>query len=662
MDMNSKDSGFVHLRVRSEHSVGASVLKVDEIVKRAEQLGMRAVGLADVETLCGAFGFWRQAVARRMRPIFGCELPVAGGRVVFFARNRDGWRALVGLVTHVGSGKALDEAEIAARSADLVAVDCPGSGVVARAFEAGGRDAAIREAVALKRAMPRGCFFLGVGSAGRSGPSALDFEMRHVARAVDAKTVMAIPVGQSDELVCAAELRAAFPGYEDAIESTVCVAELCAEPFSIHGPLDAFPSPRDADPAAAEERLSRLANDGLAARLEQIRRAGASPDESAYRARLGGELDSVRGRRFVTNFLFAADVAALCRRRGVIRGPGPFTMASSLLLFALGVTDIDPVAHGLCVESFLNPDRMTLPEIVFEVEAGRASEVLAQVAEQFAEGTAMQPTVVVCDPESKLVERRVASPTKLAVCGSGVFPRMAVVRDVAAIGSARADVLEEDMTMFGFWECEVVPDELLADLRRVCREDGLPDEEAPDLARIPLDDDATWRSIASGRAEILTSPRLERLREIAPELRPGDIPHLAAAFALNLGARGKDERREPRVTTHSAMAPLIAETYGALLYREQIMALFQNLTGCSLARADILRRAFSIGKHCDDVRREILQNATARGFDGGAVDALLSSLGRDLVRSLIPKGRALAWATRIYWCAWMEGTLGQGPT
>jgi len=599
---------LVHLRVRSEHSVGSSVLRPGEIAARAEQLGMPTIGLADVGTLCGAFGFYREAIALGVKPIFGAELTVGDARVLFLAKNRAGWRELATFVTRSAQG-TLDVAMIAAKGSNLVAVDCPGQGIVARIFETGDRVDAASAAMSLQRVMPPGSFFLGIGCAGLDGPSALDAEIRELARAIGVGIALAIPIGRPEQLISAAEALSAFPGFEDAVAGTARIAKLCGEPFSIAGPLGPFPCPREMDPKTASERFARLAVDGLALRLDQLRAVGHATDEAVYRARFETELALVRERRLETLFLNAANVAALCRDRGILLGPGCTEMPSSLLLFVLGVTDIDPIAHGLHFEMFFNSDRAALPDIVFEVETGRERELLAEIANRFMEVCAMPATRAERDVGTGLATRHVASPTRLVVCGSGVFDHVAVMPDSDTSRQARADVLEEDAPMFGFWTVDVVPDDALAAIRAALRAKGVPDDKVPDFPLFFINDE---------------------------EL----IAHSPPGFS------------------HPALAPFLPETDGVLYWQEQILTIISEFSGMTLARADLLRRELAGASKLSELREDFLQKTVERGRRPAEVEEILRVLSGKVVHSTSIRSRELALALSFCRCVWMEGSLG----
>lgn len=419
---------FVHLHVHSVLSVMDGMAWVEHLVGRARDLGMESLALTDRDTLAGVPRFCFEARRTGVRAIVGSELRVdakeapAGTAdrprpLVLLARDREGWSNLVRLATAACAGGTRDAPGV---GRDLLR-ECGGSLValaggprcsVAAKLASAGLEEAREEAARLRDLFDAGAFFLEVVPPDAAGPgqARLNEALRSIGRDLGIPLVAANDVRHLDPedapahevLRCAARgitlgerqasgapriagrwlrpaeaMCAALPGFEDAVEASQRVAELCGRAFELL-PDGMAPSRKgDGD----DEELSRLAREGLAGRLPGGSSIAQGIDGGAYHARLEHELRVVRDQGLSGRMLDFAGHVRLAREAGVPLGPGRGTAAGSLLCFALGLGDVDPVAHGLHFERFLNPLRA--PEVWVELEVGARGrgEVVRRLAD-----------------------------------------------------------------------------------------------------------------------------------------------------------------------------------------------------------------------------------------------------------------------------------------
>ncbi|HOE26295.1 MAG TPA: DNA polymerase III subunit alpha [bacterium] len=387
-------TGFTHLHCHGAHSFLDGASGIGDLVARAAALGMEALALTDTNGLYGAVPFCLAARAAGVRPIVGAELRDATARLVLLARTPDGYRKLCALITAFHrSGKR------------LLAAPGGGAGFPARlrALLADGDPDlfALIPACRLLRLLPRGApppgLFLETPAAAgapriarlarlaarlrlppvATGPVVFARPERHALHRVLAAvrtraTVGTLPPGALAPpgawLRSGEEMRRIFSALPAAVENARRIADACR----LELPLGRFHPPLlvPAGGESAAERLRRLCREGLARRLR--------PPSAAARARLRRELEAIGRLGFDAYFLVAHDIVQEAGRRGIpVIGRG--SAAGSLVSYCLGITHVDPLAHDLYFERFLNPARRTPPDIDLDLAWNRRDEMLAYV-------------------------------------------------------------------------------------------------------------------------------------------------------------------------------------------------------------------------------------------------------------------------------------------
>jgi DNA polymerase III subunit alpha len=420
---------FVHLRVHTEYSLVDSVVRVDELMAACRALQMPSVALTDHCNLFAMVKFYRAAQAAGIKPIIGVDVWLREPgeraqpcRLTLLCQNLDGYRNLTRLVTRSYlEGADRGQATVARTwldadsTAGLIALSGGTEGDVGRALTHGRHSEA--------RAMARGWqslfgdrYYLEVSRTGRAGedehidaikallgefpvPVVATNDVRFLARrdfeAHEAR--VCIQEGRllddsgrtrrySEEqyLKTPREMAALFSDLPGATEQSVEIARRCSLDIPLGRTfLPDYPVPEGRSVA---EHLKRAACDGLAQRLEAVSRGRPRLKSVAvedYDRRLAIELDCICGMEFAGYFLIVADFIGWARAHGVPVGPGRGSGAGSLVAYALGITDLDPLEHDLLFERFLNPERVSMPD--FDVDfcmAGR-DQVLEYVANRY---------------------------------------------------------------------------------------------------------------------------------------------------------------------------------------------------------------------------------------------------------------------------------------
>jgi DNA polymerase-3 subunit alpha len=425
---------FVHLHTHSEYSLLDGANRIPELVGHVKKLGMDSLAVTDHGNMHSAWAFYEQAKAQRIRPILGFEAylafgsrtlrekppwaPAAYSHLVLLARNRTGYRNLVRL-TSIGFVEGfyrrprIDKDVLAEHADGLVCLAACLSGEVALYLRQGKYDEARKSAEWFSHTFGPEGFWLeiqqhGIGEErqvtegmlrlGRElGIGVVATNDAHYLRREDAEShdvLLAIGTGsdlddpkrfrfqgQESYVKSEAEMRALFPHHPETLDNTVRVAGLCEFDFEKRYFLPVFPRP--AEYATDEVLLRHLATSGAARRY-------GSPLPQAVHDRLEYELGVIERAGYAGYFLIVQDFIAAARERGIPVGPGRGSAAGSLVAYALGITDVCPLKFDLLFERFLNPERVSMPDIDVDFCFERRGEVIEYVRERYGRASVGQ--------------------------------------------------------------------------------------------------------------------------------------------------------------------------------------------------------------------------------------------------------------------------------
>jgi DNA polymerase-3 subunit alpha len=425
---------FVHLHTHSEYSLLDGANRITDLVARVKELGMDSLALTDHGNLHGAWSFYQEATAHGIRPIIGCEAYVAFGdrrarekpadapghycHLVLLARSREGYRNLVklssiGFVEGYYRRPRVDRETLAAHADGLVCLSACLSGEVALWLRGGSYEKARDAAAWHARLFGEGNYWLEVQDhgiadekvvqegvlrlAGELGLGIVATNDAHYLRREDAAAhdvLLAIGTGKDlndpkrfrfegteSYLKSEEEMRRLFPGREDVFANTQAIADRCEFEFEKRHYIPEFPRP--AEYATDGDLLVALAREGA-------KRRYGDPLPPAAQERLDYELDVVTKVGYSGYFLIVADFIRWARARGIPVGPGRGSAAGSLVSYALGITSIDPLRFDLLFERFLNPERISPPDIDVDFCEERRGEVIEYVRERYGRSSVGQ--------------------------------------------------------------------------------------------------------------------------------------------------------------------------------------------------------------------------------------------------------------------------------
>ena len=424
-----KFSDFVHLHNHSDYSLLDGASSIPGMVRRAAELRMPALALTDHGSLFGAIEFYQEARKAGVKPILGMEGYVTRGsrrdrtrdvshHLVLLARDEEGFRNLMRLsslafLEGFYYKPRVDHEVLAKHSAGLLALSACPKGEIATDLLEDNEEGAAKTALMYRDMFGAENYFLEIQNHG------LEIEDRIRARVTALSARTGIPIVATndchylrhehadahDVLLCiqtgktvddpkrlryatdqvyfksADEMRARFADQPAALANTLAIAERCNLQLSFGKPLlPAFPLPRGVE--SAEQYLRDLAREGLRKRYSGI--------TEALTQRLEYELDVICRMGFAPYFLIVRDFIEFARIRGIGVGPGRGSVAGSLVAYALRITGIDPLQHSLIFERFLNPERVTMPDIDIDFDDLRRGEVIEYVKEKYGEDNVTQ--------------------------------------------------------------------------------------------------------------------------------------------------------------------------------------------------------------------------------------------------------------------------------
>ena len=422
---------FAHLHVHSEYSLLDGACRIEELMDRVAALGQPAVALTDHGVMYGAIDFYRAAKARGIHPVIGCEVYVApksrfdknyvGGEwhrhLILLCENMEGYRNLIHMVSlSFAEGfyikPRVDMELLRKHHKGLICLSACLAGEIPNKLMNGDYDGAKETALEFQSIFGEGNYFLEVQDHGIAAQRDVNRALYHMSEETgiplvatndahyltreDAKiqdVLMAIQMGKTVDdptrmkfeteefyIKSREEMELLFPNHPEALENTVKIAERCQVEFEFgkyH--LPAFDVP---DGYTAREYLQKKCDEGFAVRYPA--------DDGTVRARLQYELDMITKMGFVDYFLIVSDFIGYAKSQGIPVGPGRGSAAGSIVSYCLGITDLDPIQYSLYFERFLNPERVSMPDIDVDFCYVRRPEVIEYVTQKYGKDRVAQ--------------------------------------------------------------------------------------------------------------------------------------------------------------------------------------------------------------------------------------------------------------------------------
>jgi DNA polymerase III subunit alpha len=708
---------FIHLHNHTHYSLLDGACTVEDLVNAAVEQKMPAVALTDHGVLFGAIEFYKKAQKANIKPIIGSEMYIVtrgsrtdkitsaeartnGGKrgiyhhLVLLAKNRAGYKNLVKLSTigHVEGfyyKPRIDLETLKKYSDGLVGLSACSGGVVA-AHLVDGKYELAREAAILYKEVLGDDFYLEIQDHGLERERSVLEQMPKLAQELGIKLIatndshyikhehavahnilLMIPDASSttvqdytqlrygtDQIYfkSADEMTSLFRRFPQAIESTLEVTEKCTVELDLHSNyMPQFPIPESAGVTTLDKYLQKLSHEGLERRYPTI-----TPE---IRDRLEHELSVITRMKYEGYFLIVHDFISQARSMGVYVGPGRGSAAGSLVSYALGITNVDPLKYDLLFERFLNPDRVSMPDIDIDFSDAKRGMVIDYVRQKYGADSVSQ-IITFGSLSSRAVLKDVGR-----VLGVPLSTIESITKQIPVIqGKVKplADALVEVPDLKWVKESKDPKIQLLIEVSQVLEgmnrnasthaagvviapgpiSDYVPLYKTPqtdsmtqynmkdleaagllkmdflglrtltvientlelikqrhgvviDLDSIPIDDTATFELFARGATVAVFQFESSGMQDSLRKLKPTKITDLVAMNALyRPGPMSMIDdfiaRKQGTQTIeylHPKLESILHETYGIMVYQEQVMKIASEIAGFTLARADVMRRA-----------------------------------------------------------------------
>jgi DNA polymerase-3 subunit alpha len=694
---------FVHLHLHTEYSLLDGAIRMRELIKKAAEYEMPAVAVTDHGNLFGAIEFYQEATNAGIKPIIGCEAYVAprshkekanslrdaAYHFTLLAENEIGYRNLVKLIStaHLDGfhyRPRIDKELLAQHSAGLIGLSgCLASEVnsaiqgnnIEKAKQAAAEyrdilgaenffiemhDHGLEEQHQCNRVLPKIAKDLGVGLVAAND---VHFLSRNDHDAHDVMLCIGTGKMVQDEsrmryapelyFKSPAEMRELFKDFPKAIDNTLAIGERCD--VTIEFGRSKYPEYTVPAGQTREVYLRDLCYEGLEERYGER----ATTDQQ-LRERLAYELAVLEKTGFVSYILIVWDFIHFAKGRGIPVGPGRGSAAGSLIAYALGITDIDPLQYGLLFERFLNPDRVSPPDIDVDFCEARRGEVLEYVRQKYGERRVAQ-IITFGKLKAKSVVRDVGRvmglpyrdadriarmiPNELNITLDSAAEKNPELKRAIATEPQTKQLFEYAKTLEGISRNAgvhaagvVIADRDLSDYIPLCRdvkgndvisqypmgplndlgllkmdflglktltviEDTLAliHKRQPEFSmkKIPLDAKAAFDLYNRGETIGLFQMESGGMTNLSKQFEVKKLDDIIALIALYrpgpMELIPEYVKAKKGITPIKYLHPLLeeicADTYGVMIYQEQVMAAASKLAGYSLAQADLLRRA-----------------------------------------------------------------------
>ncbi len=763
---------FTHLHLHTEYSLLDGACRINQLVERVKALGQTAVAITDHGVMYGVIDFYRACKAAGIKPIIGCEVYVAprtrfdrvheldgsARHLVLLCRNEEGYRNLSYMVSMAFTEgfyikPRIDMDLLREHHEGLIALSACLAGEIPRRLSNGDYEGARAHALEMRELFGEDGYYLeiqdhripeqqaviaGILRLSRETgiPLVATNDCHYLTREDSAMqdVLMCVQMGklvedtdrmrfETDEFYVKSEdeMRSLFPNCPEAIDNTQRIVDLCQVDFEFgkyH--LPEFKLPRgETDGDAYFEKLCWL---GFG------RRYPNGGEELKNRLRM--EMGVIRQMGFVDYFLIVSDFIGYAKEHGIPVGPGRGSGAGSMVAYCLRITDVDPIKYGLIFERFLNPERVTMPDIDIDFCIRRRQEVIDYVARKYGEdhvvqivtfGTLKAKAVirdvgrvlnfpyaevdniakqVPFDPKMTLDKALVLSkglsdlyngdervkelvdmarklegmPRNASTHAAGVVITKRPVYEYVPLATNDGQPVTQ-YTMTTIEELGLLKMDFLGLRNLTVLDDAakMVQKEIPGfrLEDIPDDDMEVYQMLSDGRTSGVFQMESAGMTGVCVGLKPKSIEDICAIIALyRPGPMDSIPKflacaQDPSKVTykHPALEPILSNTYGCIVYQEQVIEIFRKLAGYSLGQADMVRRAMSKKKE-KDVQRErgafihgdpkrSIPGCEANGIPAPVAESIYDEIN-DFAHYAFNKSHSLAYAIVAYQTAWFK--------
>jgi DNA polymerase-3 subunit alpha len=769
---------FVHLHLHSGFSLLDGAIDHDVLASTAAKHGMPAVAVTDHGNLFGAIGFHNAATKAGVKPIIGCEMYVsktdhkdrdpASGRpnhLIVLCENDQGYRNLVKLVSKAYLDgfyykPRVDKQLLREHSEGLLGLSACLNGEVSSNVLQGKLDKAEQAASEYQDIFGKDRFFLEIHDHGLEKQRKIIPDMLKISERTGIRTVASNDchymhkddARAHDLLLCIQtgktindqnrmkfytdqfyfknrqEMEQVFGEIPYVLDQTVEIAERCS--VKLHKVDNPFPEFEVPPGYTIDSYFAKVVQDGFQDRLDYLKRMSdngtlRNPIE-AYEKRIADEIRIIQGMKYPGYFLIVWDLIRYAREHDIPVGPGRGSAAGSMASYCMRITDIDPLQYGLLFERFLNPERVTLPDIDIDFCMNRRGEVIEYVTRKYGRenvsqiitfgtmmakgvirdtGRGMEMPYAEVDKIAKMIPAELHITLDKAIEQNPDFkklvqadPKVRELIDAAKRleGLARhasthaAGVVisprpitefvplyksskDEITTMYPMADVEkigLLKMDFLALTTLTVIDDTLKALEQEsiilDMEALPLDDEKTYKLFSDGLTNGVFQFESSGMKDILRRFKPSSLEHLTALNALYrpgpIGGGMVDDfikrKHKARLVEYELpeLKQILEETYGVIVYQEQVMQVANMVAGYSLGEADLLRRAMG-KKKAEEMaahRERFVKGAKEKGFKDEKKVTRLFDLMEQFAGYGFNKSHSAAYALLAYQTAYLK--------
>ena len=773
---------FAHLHVHTEYSLLDGSNKIKEYVKRVKELGMDSAAITDHGVMYGVIDFYKACKAEGIKPILGCEVYVApnsrfdkeltGGEdryyhLVLLAENDTGYANLMKIVSRGFTEgyyyKPRVDMEILREFHEgIIALSACLAGEVARYIQKGLPEEAKKAAIKYRDCFGEDNYFLELQDHGLPEQRMVNTELLKISRELniplvatnDVHYTYADDVKPHDILLCLQtgkklsdedrmryeggqyfvkseeEMKGLFPYAWEAVENTQRIADRCNVEIEFGvTKLPKFEVPEGYD---SWTYLNKLCFDGLKERYGEDENAPAGDTGQTLKERLTYELNVIKTMGYVDYFLIVWDFINYAKSNGIMVGPGRGSAAGSIVAYALKITNIDPIKYNLLFERFLNPERVSMPDIDIDFCFERRQEVIDYVSRKYGSekvvqivtfgtlaakgvirdvGRVMDLPYAYVDSLAKMIpnelnitidralqinpelrklyetdeqvknlidmSRRLEGlPRHTSMHAAGVVICSRPAEELVPLSRGADGSITTQFTMTTIEELGLLKMDFLGLRTLTVLRDAVALIEKSkgvhiDIDHIDFDDKKVLASIGTGKTDGVFQLESGGMKNFMKELKPENLEDIIAGISLYRPGpmdfipkyiKGKSS---PGAITYSCpqLEPILAPTYGCIVYQEQVMQIVRDLGGYTLGRSDLVRRAMSKKKQAvmEKERANFIYGNKEEGVPGcvanGIPEEVASQIYDDMMdfaKYAFNKSHAACYAVVSYQTAYLK--------
>ncbi|MCI9584458.1 MAG: DNA polymerase III subunit alpha [Clostridium sp.] len=765
---------FTHLHVHTEYSLLDASAKIKELTARAKELGMDSLAITDHGVMYGVIDFYRAARENGVKPILGCEIYVSPGsrfdrenisgedryyHLILLAENYKGYENLMkivskGFVEGFYYKPRVDYEVLRTYSEGIISLSACLGGEVQRYLARGMYEEACKAALNYQDIFGTGNFFLELQDHGIPMQKTVNQGLMRMSQELsiplvatnDCHYIYKEDVDPHDILLCIQtgkkvtdenrmryeggqyylksedEMRALFPYAAEALDNTHRIAERCN--VEIEFGVTKLPQFDVPDGYTSWEYLNKLCLEGFEKRYPD--------DDGSLRERLDYEMGVIHSMGYVDYFLIVWDFIHFARSHDIMVGPGRGSAAGSIVSYSLGITDIDPVRYQLLFERFLNPERVSMPDIDIDFCFERRQEVIDYVVEKYGKdrvvqivtfgtlaakgvvrdvGRALDMPYAKCDSIAKMIpgdlgmtldkalkaspdlrnaygsddevkylidmsKRLEGLPRHTSMHAAGVVISRTSVDEYVPLSRAADGSLTTQFTMttleeLGLLKMDFLGLRTLTVIQNAVRLAEGANHISIDLNAIDYNDRRVLESIGTGKNDGVFQLESSGMKSFMKELKPENLEDIIAGISLYRPGpmdfiprylKGKNDRRSITYECPQ-LEPILAPTYGCIVYQEQVMQIVRDLAGYTLGRSDLVRRAMSKKKSSvmEKERQNFVYGNEAEGVKGCIANGIDEKTANHIFDEMIDfakyafnKSHAAAYAVVSYQTAYLK--------